>query len=47
MLVEQNVVQTLALATRAVVVEHGRVVLEDATADMAGDERSRAGYLGI
>ncbi len=47
MLVEQNVVQTLALATRAVVIEHGRVVLEGATADMEGDERLRAAYLGI
>ena len=47
LLVEQNVVQTLALANRAVVIEDGRVVLEGATADLAGDARLRAAYLGI
>ena len=47
LLVEQNVVQSLAVAARAYVIEHGRVSLSGAARDLAGDERLRAAYLGL
>ena len=45
-LVEQNVAHALALADRAYVLETGRVSLSGRCADLAEDERIRAGYLG-
>ena len=45
-LVEQNVAHALALADRAYVLETGRVALSGRCADLAEDERIRAGYLG-
>lgn len=47
LLVEQNVVQTLAIAARAYVIEHGRIALSGAAADLAEDPRLRAAYLGL
>jgi branched-chain amino acid transport system ATP-binding protein len=47
LLVEQNVRQALALAHRACVLESGRLVLEGAARELAGDERLRRAYLGM
>ena len=47
LLVEQNVVQSLAVANRAYVLEHGRVILEGPAAALAADPRLRAAYLGM
>ena len=45
LLVEQNVVQSLAIADRAYVLEHGRFTLTGA-ADLAQDPELRKSYLG-
>lgn len=47
LLVEQNVVQSLAIATRAYVIEHGRIALSGPATDIAGDPRLKAAYLGL
>lgn len=47
LLVEQNVVQSLAIAARAYVIEHGRVALSGAADALAQDKRLRAAYLGL
>lgn len=47
LLVEQNVVQSLAIAHRAYVIEHGRVALEGAAGALAEDPRLKAAYLGL
>jgi branched-chain amino acid transport system ATP-binding protein len=47
LLVEQNVVQSLAIAGRAYVIEHGRISLAGPAAALAGDQRLRAAYLGL
>jgi len=47
LLVEQNVMQSLAIAQRAYVVEHGRVALSGPAAALADDPRLRAAYLGL
>jgi branched-chain amino acid transport system ATP-binding protein len=47
LLVEQNVVQSLAIAARAYVIEHGRMSLSGAAEDLARDPRLRAAYLGL
>ena len=47
LLVEQNVVQSLEIADRAYVIEHGAVVLEGPARNLATDPRLRAAYLGI
>ncbi len=47
LLVEQNVVQSLAIANRAYVIEHGRVAIEGPAAALAADPRLRAAYLGM
>jgi branched-chain amino acid transport system ATP-binding protein len=47
LLVEQNVVQSLAVAQRAYVVEHGRVALSGPAASLAEDPRLRSAYLGL
>lgn len=47
LLVEQNVVQSLAIAQRAYVIEHGRVALSGSAAALADDARLRSAYLGL
>lgn len=47
LLVEQNVVQSLALAHRAYVMENGRIVLSGAAATLADDPELRKAYLGM
>ncbi len=47
LLVEQNVVQSLAIANRAYVVEHGRIALEGPASELARDPALRAAYLGL
>ncbi len=47
LLVEQNVMQSLAIAGRAYVIEHGRVALCGPAASLAEDPRLRAAYLGL
>ncbi|MFG6487892.1 ABC transporter ATP-binding protein [Roseateles sp. BYS78W] len=45
-LVEQNVKQALKLAQRAYVIENGQVVLQGSGAELLGDPRVQAAYLG-
>ncbi|HEY6179142.1 MAG TPA: ATP-binding cassette domain-containing protein, partial [Kofleriaceae bacterium] len=47
LLVEQNVVDGLGISDRGYVVEHGRVVMSGAAADLLRDEKIRAAYLGL
>lgn len=47
LLVEQNTQLALSVATRAFVLQSGRVVLQGASADLLGDARIREAYLGI
>jgi branched-chain amino acid transport system ATP-binding protein len=47
LLVEQNVVQSLALAARAYVMENGAIVMAGASADLARDPELRRAYLGV
>ena len=47
LLVEQNVHHTLRIASRAYVLESGRVVLTGPADDLSGDERLRRAYLGM
>ena len=47
LLVEQNVVQSLAIAGPAYVMEHGAVALSGSAAELARDPRLRAAYLGL
>jgi branched-chain amino acid transport system ATP-binding protein len=47
LLVEQNVVASLKLATRAYVLENGRVVISGTGAELLDDDRVRQAYLGI
>ena len=47
LLVEQNVVQSLAVAGRAYVIEHGRLALSGEAAVLADDPRLKAAYLGL
>jgi branched-chain amino acid transport system ATP-binding protein len=47
LLVEQNVVQSLAVAQRAYVIEHGRVALSGGAATLLDDPRLRSAYLGL
>ncbi|WP_288586957.1 ABC transporter ATP-binding protein [uncultured Methylobacterium sp.] len=47
MLVEQNVVQSLDLATRAYILENGTVALEGEAAALAADPALRRTYLGL
>lgn len=46
LLVEQNVVQSLAIAHRAYVLENGRIALSGSAADLARDPDLRKSYLG-
>ncbi len=47
LLVEQNVLQSLAVATRAYVVEHGRVALAGEASALLDDPKLKAAYLGM
>jgi len=46
LLVEQNVRQALSVATRAYVMESGRIVLSDTAANLMQDARVTEAYLG-
>ena len=47
LLVEQNVALSLKLASRAYVLENGRVTLSGAGAELLADDRVRSAYLGL
>jgi len=47
LLVEQNVALSLRLASRAYVLENGRVTLSGPGADLLADDRVRSAYLGL
>jgi len=47
LLVEQNVAQSLRLASRAYVLENGRVTLSGTGAELLADDRVRSAYLGL
>jgi branched-chain amino acid transport system ATP-binding protein len=47
LLVEQNVVQSLAIAHRAYVLEHGRIALSGRASDLAQDPALKRSYLGL
>jgi branched-chain amino acid transport system ATP-binding protein len=47
LLVEQNVALSLNLASRAYVLENGRVTLSGAGAELLADDRVRSAYLGL
>jgi branched-chain amino acid transport system ATP-binding protein len=46
LLVEQNAYQALRISQRAHVLEQGRIVISGAGAELLGDERIKAAYLG-
>ena len=46
-LVEQNVALSLKLASRAYVLENGRVTLSGSGAELLADDRVRRAYLGL
>ncbi len=46
-LVEQNVALSLKLASRAYVLENGRVTLTGSGSELLADDRVRSAYLGI
>ena len=47
LLVEQRVAEALAFASRAYVLENGRVILEGDHATLVHDDRIRRAYLGM
>ena len=47
LLMEQNAVQTLAVAHRAYVIENGAVAMQGAAADLVNDPALRKNYLGL
>ena len=47
LLVEQNVVESLALAHRAYILEQGRFALSGTAAEIAADPRLKRAYLGM
>jgi len=47
LIVEQNVKQTLAIADRAYVLEHGRVSMQGVGKDLLNDPHVKAAYLGL
>ena len=47
LLVEQNVVASLKLASRAYVLENGRIVMSGTGAELLADDGVRQAYLGI
>jgi branched-chain amino acid transport system ATP-binding protein len=46
-IVEQNVKQTLAIADRAYVLEHGKVSMQGSGKDLLNDPKVKAAYLGM
>jgi branched-chain amino acid transport system ATP-binding protein len=44
---EQNAVQTLAIAHRAYIIENGRVAMQGLASDLARDPDLRKNYLGL
>ncbi len=47
LLVEQNVMQSLRIASRAYVLENGRIVMEGASSELLGRDDLRKAYLGM
>jgi branched-chain amino acid transport system ATP-binding protein len=47
LLIEQNLVEALAVSSRGYVLETGRVVLEGPSEELAANQEVRAAYLGI
>lgn len=47
LIVEQNVKQTLSVADRAYVLEHGRIAMQGAGKDLLDDPHVKAAYLGL
>jgi branched-chain amino acid transport system ATP-binding protein len=47
LLVEQNIVEALALADRGYVLDHGMIVMEGAAATLADDPQVRQTYMGL
>jgi branched-chain amino acid transport system ATP-binding protein len=47
LLVEQNVVASLKLSSRAYVLENGRIVMSGTGAELLNDDRVRQAYLGV
>ena len=47
LLVEQNVIQTLAMCDRAYVMENGRIVLEGTSSELMENEQVKEAFLGI
>jgi branched-chain amino acid transport system ATP-binding protein len=47
LLVEQNIKHTLTIATRAYVLENGRIVMEGKGKDLLDNEQVKRAYLGI
>ena len=47
LIVEQNVNTTLAIADRAYVMEHGRIVMEGTAGELSGNEHIKKMYMGI
>jgi branched-chain amino acid transport system ATP-binding protein len=47
LLVEQNVKHTLKMATRAYVLENGRITIEGKGADLLNNDHVKKAYLGI
>lgn len=47
LLMEQNAVQTLAIAHRAYIIENGAVAMKGNAADLARDPDLRKNYLGL
>ena len=47
LLVEQNVKHTLTVATRAYVLENGRIVIEGKGSDLLNNDHVKKAYMGI
>lgn len=47
LIVEQNAAQTLTFAQHALVLEHGRVAMRGAAAELAGNDHIKRAYLGL
>jgi branched-chain amino acid transport system ATP-binding protein len=47
LLVEQNTAESLALSSRAYVIENGQIVLQGSGSELLNDDRVRQAYLGI
>ena len=47
LLVEQNVIQTLAMCNRAYVLENGRIILEGTGTELMENDQVKEAFLGI